>query len=592
MPVSIRSLPAAGRTFRRYLRETTATTSAIFGLCALPIFAGVGVAVDMARANMEQTNFHSALDAAALAVAADDRSSTIGLDAAGIAAREIELAALAQKYVDQNHASNNFSIDVTNLEVDITGSDVTLTAEGEFPTTIMGLFGIDSINLDFESKIKKAMRPIELVMVLDTTGSMDDDDKLEGAVQAGKDLLETIYEGTLAASPRSEFLRVGLVPFSGAVRLDTSHPDFSLSWIDTAGTGRFSKLNLDAVSGVPSAWNNYYAWSQLKNGSAYHSWNGCVEARYAGSAGAGTDYNVNDAAPNSGTPDSLFPAYFMPDAPGGVTSAGTYGASYISGTSTTSAGSECLGLTSTQCSSTTSTNLRLKQENYRKYINKDIGAETANPTSTTSPYSKGPWGGCAVSKIVPLTHDREAVEDGLDAMRSHGITIIPEGLAWGWRVLSPTAPFTQVQGSGSIPGASIAPYDDARWQKIMVLMTDGDNNVNAGSYTLNSSRYSSYGYSNTTTSGGLNRFGTTISDDADNALDSYTSTLCQKIKDAGITLYVASFGNDIGYNTKEMLKDCATDDEYYTHATTSADLQAYFDHIGEDVINKSIYVAN
>ena len=52
------------------------------------------------------------------------------------------------------------------------------------------------------------------------------------------------------------------------------------SWIDTNGDNPLSKLNFDAVSGTPSAWNNYYAWSQIKKSSTeYHEWNGCVEAR-------------------------------------------------------------------------------------------------------------------------------------------------------------------------------------------------------------------------------------------------------------------------------------------------------------------------
>ena len=77
--------------FSRYLRDSTATTSAIFGIAAIPVFMGAGVAIDMSRANMEQTAFHAALDSAALAIAADDRSSTQGLSDTQITAREADL---------------------------------------------------------------------------------------------------------------------------------------------------------------------------------------------------------------------------------------------------------------------------------------------------------------------------------------------------------------------------------------------------------------------------------------------------------------------------------------------------------------------
>ena len=36
-------------------------------------------------------------------------------------------------------------------------------------------------------------------------------------------------------------------------------------------------------------------------------------------------------------------------------------------------------------------------------------------------------------------------------MTARGPTVIPEGLAWGWRVLSPTEPFTKVEAGPTQP---------------------------------------------------------------------------------------------------------------------------------------------
>jgi hypothetical protein len=49
---------------------------------------------------------------------------------------------------------------------------------------------------------------------------------------------------------------------------------------------------------------------------------------------------------------------------------------------------------------------------------------------------------------------------------SGGGTNQAEGLAWGWRVLSPSAPFTEGR-----------PYNDPSdpVRKVIVLMTDGEN---------------------------------------------------------------------------------------------------------------------
>ena len=77
-----------------------------------------------------------------------------------------------------------------------------------------------------------------------------------------------------------------------------------------------------------------------------------------------------------------------------------------------------------------------------------------------------------------MTHNRANVEAGIDNMAAEGTTIA-EGLAWGWRH-SPAEPFTKVEGTASIPAANLSTYNDARWKKIAVLMTDGDNNVGTG----------------------------------------------------------------------------------------------------------------
>jgi Flp pilus assembly protein TadG len=581
-----KSGPAIAAKFKSYLCDSAATTSAIFGIAAIPFFMAAGVAVDMSRANMEQTAFHAALDSAALAIAADERSSTQGLSDSQITAREAELKVIAEDYVEANYRSESFTAEITALDVQITGQDVTLTATAQFPTTIMGVFGIDSIDLDFLSRIKKAMRPIEMVMVMDTTGSMASSGKIEGAKAAAHKLLDTLYSGSLSSQPRSEYLRTALVPFSGAVRLNKAAYDFNLNWIDTTGVNPLSKVNLNAVSGVPAAWNNYYAWSQVKKSStAYHSWNGCVEARMRGSAATFTDYNTNDVAPSLSLPATLFPAYFNPDATNS-TSSYNFGMSYITGTSTSASavGSECAGLSSSVCSSTTSANVYQKQENWRKYMNTNIGAES---TSTN-----GPWTNCTGSSIVPMTYDRAKVEAGIDAMVATGPTVIPEGLAWGWRVLSPTEPFTKVEGSGSLTATTISPYNDVRWTKTLVLMTDGDNDVSPGSYTVNGTTYTSYGFQGETLA--TNRFNTNSTGSIQTNLNTAMSTICASVKAKGVNIYVAAFGTGISTATKNLLKACASDPDstFYAEATSPAALTAFFDHIGEDVLSKSIYVAN
>ena len=564
--------------FKQFLKNTAGSLTPMLGLVAVPAFIAAGSAIDMVRINNEQSAFYAAVDAAALAIAADDRSAVGALSGAALTTRMAELNVLSKKYIEANYDHTTGNSTTITSALTLSGSEVKLTATIGIPMTIMSLVGIQDYSFQASSTIKKAMRPIELTMVMDTTGSMSSGGKLAGAQDAARTLLSRLYGGSASAVPRSEFIRVGMVPFSGAVKLDTAHPDFKLGWIDTTGVNPLSKLNFNAIT-TPAVWNNFYAWGRIKSGSgatAYHAWNGCVEGRKYGTTST-NNYLMNDAAPLSSNVDTLFPAYFNPDVP---TGSSTYGTNYISGTSTTAVGSECKGLTSTVCSSTTTTNMLAKQENYAKYDQTNIGTTARMATN------------CTASKIVPMTHNRADVETGINDMVASGPTVIPEGLAWGWRVISPTEPFTQVQGSGSIAAASISPYNDVRWKKIMVLMTDGDNDVGPGGYGYNNTTYTAYGFGSEALT--TNRYGSQSTTSAmETVIDTTMNTICSKIKDQNVTLYVASFGSGVSAATRTRLQNCATTGVgYYQHAATSSDLTAFFDHIGEDVINKSVYVSN
>ncbi len=574
--------------WKRFLKDQEGSVLQILGLSAIPLFLATGAAVDMMRASREQAAFYGAVDAAALAIAGDDKSATAGLDEATLAANKVYLQDLAKKYILADYKGDTGSAPSIATDVTVTGQAVTLKSSLTFPTTIMSLAGVQSMTINASSTIKKAMRPIELAIVMDTTGSMASGGKMSGAKSAAHQLLDTIYSGDLASQPRSEYLRVSLVPFAAAVRLNPAGYDFDMNWIDTAGLNPLSRTNFDPAS--PAVWNNYYAWTRTKaNATTYNTWNGCVEARMRGVAAAGTDYNVNDAAPTQADGNTLFPAYFVPDVPGtssSNTTTSTYGSNYI-GTSGTP--NEYTGLTSTYTTDSgaysTTAKLLKKQQNYAKYDGKVIGTEAAPADSA----GEGPWQNCAASAVVPMTYDRATIEAGIDAMSPKGNTVIPEGLAWGMRTISPGAPFTKVQGSGPIPSAGISPYGDPRWQKVMIMMTDGDNNVNEGSGGYNNSTYSAYGFIGEQSA--YNRFGTTDATAGANAIDTAMLQACQKIKDSGVELYVTSFGSGISAQSLANLKACATDASHYAHSSTPGDLVSFFDHVGQNVLNKMIYVS-
>ena len=583
-------LISARKNFKSFPKDHRGSITTIAAVASLPMMLCAGAAIDTIRMNREQVAFDAAVDSAALAVAADDRASLAGLSTSQTTARIAELEEFAQKYMAENYTPQYGSSQEMEVNIDITGAAIDLTASHTFPTTIMSLTGIDEINLSSHSQIMKAMRPIELVMVMDTTGSMATDNKIDGAKTAARNLLTTIYGGSASAVPESEYLRVALVPFAAAVRLNPSAYDFKLGWVDTTGVNPLSKLNFNSAPLPPATWNNYTAWAKLKRtSSAFHTWNGCVETRMRGTGTA--DYNVNDTAPAAGTPATMFPAYFAPDTPS-VRNLSSYNPSSWRGKNynstyipeDTTAPNEITGISATNAGKFTDPELmQYRQENYRKYDGRNIGVESL--TSATN----GPWAGCAKSSIVPMTYKRANIEAGITAMAAAGPTLIAEGISWGWRAISPTEPFTKVEASASFPSDTISTYNHPRWLKIMVLMTDGDNDLSPGTDTLNGTVYSAYGRGTETLA--TNRFGSTSSSNKETELDTAMTTACNKVKAAGIELYVTSFGSGVSSSTKAKLQACATDADNYQHNTSSADLAAFFNHIGQDVLNKSIYVS-
>jgi Flp pilus assembly protein TadG len=198
----------------------------------------------------------------------------------------------------------------------------------------------------------------------------------------------------------------------------------------------------------------------------------------------------------------------------------------------------------------------------------------------------GPNYMCTTTAITPLTTTQQTVSDAITAMQANGYTNITEGLMWGWRALSPGAPFTE--------GRSYSTSDN---KKILVLMTDGENTYNPYlQKDQNPSTSSSYaGKFVKSAYGGwsylqMNHLGTTstTSSDVFDKLNAKTSAACTAAKAAGITIYTVGF--EINDQTSSdpatalaLLEGCATDTTKYYDAQNETDLLNAFTAIGNDI---------
>lgn len=486
-----------------------------FTIAFLPLLSVAAVAMDLSRVLVVKQKLTNAVDAAALAV-----GRQLGND-------DADLTILAKAYINAHYTTADVG-DLTNVGVQNTDSQVDITVTARVGTAFLSAFGTPFVDLTISSKVLRQQRKIELVMVLDNSGSMAGT-KLANLKSAAHGLVDILF-GSATESPN---VKIGLVPFTAAVNVGMNQ--FGSSWLDQTGLSPIHREDID----LPAGFTLLSLVGRLTNSG----WGGCVRAR-VGPHG----YDLTDDPPNPLVGETLFVPYFAPDEPG----SGNGPAFPESGYNNDYLNDMLIPGT-----------LVARQRNGLKYVGAAVLAS-----------GYGPNYNCVAAPILPLTNVKGTINSAIDAMAAGGNTVIPEGLAWGWRVLSPGTPFTE----GAL-------YDDQTTIKILVLLTDGANSISTTS-GHNHSDFSAYGFA---ASGWL---GATNGSQIRQVLDAKTAALCNNIKgdknrvtsDHHIYVYTIAFQVADGA-ARTMLQTCASPpgdclgNQCYFDSPTVAALQGVFANI-------------
>jgi Flp pilus assembly protein TadG len=505
---------ASWRRLSAFARDAKGNVAILFGFALIPILLGIGVAADYGRALIIRDRMADAADAAALAIGSWPNQTPA------------QLKTRAQQFFNANYPPSTLGT-VGAIDVQVSDDNVIINVKGTVKTTFMRLAYVNSLDVGASTTVHKKERNIELALVLDVTGSMGQGGKLAAMQSAAKKMVSTLFDGKTT----SDTLKIAVVPFSVAVNIGSDK--LNSGWLDkntyssanaTADPIAFEDYNSNGISSL-SALNLY-----SKVGK---SWSGCVRER-------GGAYELTDDAPSAGTPATLWVPYFAPDEPD--SGSGTdYDNTYLSDGSYSSA----------TCIKTGSpSNDNKRQCNTAKY--KSFSG------------SGGPYYNCppASAKLTALTNTQSTITSAINALAANGNTVIPAGLLWGWRVLSPTAPFTE--------GAA---YDDEKTVKALVLLTDGENDVNQGGNGMNKSSYNAFGYAKN------GHLGSTSGSNANATLDSKTLSVCSAIKAKGIQLYTIGF--QVSSASKSLLTSCASKPDMFYDSPTNDQLAAIFQDIAQ-----------
>ena len=269
----------------------------IFALSLIPMLALVGAAVDYSRANSLKAALQSALDSTALMIskkAATDSSTQLQTDA------QTYFSALFTR----PEASN---VIITASYSTSGGSSLLVSASTDMDTEFMGIIGMKTITVYAESTAKWGSSRLRVALVLDTTGSMNDDGKIAALKTATKNLLTQLQN---AASVNGD-VNVSIIPFSKNVNLDRAN--FAATWIDW--TDWESEPGILKTS-KPTNWDQIGPGSSCPFSTSSHGFR-C------------TSGPSNDAPPTSSIPSSgSYAGYICPSVDGGNQNPGKIGIYY------------------------------------------------------------------------------------------------------------------------------------------------------------------------------------------------------------------------------------------------------------------------
>lgn len=465
-------------------------------------------AVDIANGSAAKTRLQDALDAAALSAARSSQFTDTGLQTVGSQA----LAA--------NMIGSMATVTSSSFKAD--GNKVVATAKAKVTPIVAGIWMQGDIIVGAKADVTRSVNKIELALVLDTTGSMKGS-KLTNLKTASKNLIDTLSEAA-GRSVETDPVKIAIAPFSMTVKVGTAYRNSA--WVDQNGAAPINNQIFSSAANRFTLLNNMGV-----------SWGGCVESRAA-------PYDVQDTAPSTGTPATLFTPYFAPDEP---SSGGTYYNSYLPDV-------------------TNSSNWQTRQG----YVAKYNRAPTTTGTNNSTGYIYGPNSGCQLSPITRLTDDWEGLKDAVDDMVAVGDTNIPLGLMWGWHLLSPNAPFADGRA-----------YNTPKSTKVVVLMTDGDNTMTSTGNN-NASLYNSLGYI------WQNRLGITSGNTAQRkaAMDARLTTLCNNMKAEKIVIYTVRV--EVTSGDSSVLRGCASSNDKFYDVQDASQLTAVFNAIAGSIENLRI----
>lgn len=448
-----------------------------FALSAMLILCAVFAAVDGARVSAGRMALQDALDSSILAAGASSAQDSATINKIGVA------------YLNAQLANNK---NVQNVKAVYTPGvkSITVTATADVDPIFMDFFTGGKVHLTANSSVARGQdQTIELVLVLDTTGSMSGT-KITTLRTAATSLVTKLTAGN------AEGVKIGVVPFAQYVNVGVAARNES--WVSVGADTSTTTTKMVTPSCVKSTTcTGGYTTTCTSNNDGVITTYSCVKGQTC------TNVMYNPC-------------------PGPVSQT----------TTTTTKFNGCVGSPA---------------------YNKNV-----TDTDTSRKYP-GLMNVTCSQQITPLTATPATVTTAIGKLTASGNTYIPAGLAWGFNMLSSPIPLTEA-----------AAYDtkgpNRKPRKVMVLMTDGANTLLMRPAT---------GAHDVTPAAGQRA----------TQADTWMLELCANIRAQKIEVFTVAF--DIGADavSRDLVRQCATDNAHFYDAADQAALVAAFESIAASLQN-------
>ncbi len=200
--------------FKNFSKDIKGNVAPIFAVAIIPIIMSAGAAIDYSRMSNDMTRMQNAVDSALLAG---------GHDLLNTRKRGFKRHGIRKKihqYLKANIEPKLYAqIKSVRVKYDRSDKSLTATLRAASPTTLLSVLGKEKLDYTVVASTQAENGRIEVVLVLDNTGSMLDDNKIDNLKTAASSFVNQLLD----LNKHRTVSQIAIVPFSEYVNVGTAN---------------------------------------------------------------------------------------------------------------------------------------------------------------------------------------------------------------------------------------------------------------------------------------------------------------------------------------------------------------------------------